>query len=42
MDLYFSTNGHYCTNICTRNGETNNYEEVIILEKNLSNNENKF
>ena len=41
IDLYFSTSGHYCIDIYPRNGETNNYEEVMILEKDLSDNEKK-
>ena len=40
-DLYFSTSGHYCTDIYPRNGETNNYEAVMILERVLSDNEKK-
>ena len=39
IDLYFSTSGHYCFVIYPRNGETNNYEEVMTLEKDLSENE---
>ena len=41
IDLYFSTSENYCIDIYTRNGELNNYEEVMILEKNLSDNERK-
>ena len=41
IDLSFSTSGDYCINIYPRNGETNNYEEVMILEKDLSDNEKK-
>ena len=41
IDLYFSTIGHYYIDIYTRNGETNNYEEVIFLEKDLPDNEKK-
>ena len=41
IDLYFSTSGHYCIDIYPRNGETNNYKEVMILEKDLSENEKK-
>ena len=33
IDLYFSTSGHYCVDIYPRNEETNNYEEVMILER---------
>ena len=33
IDLHFSTSGHYCIDIYPRNGETNYYEEVMILEK---------
>ena len=39
--MYFFTSGHYCIDIYPRNGETNNYEEVMILEKDLSDNEKK-
>ena len=41
IDLYFSTSGHYFIDIHPRNGETNNYEEVMILEKDLSDDEKK-
>ena len=40
-DLYFSASGHYCIDIYPRNGETNNYEEVMILKKGLSDKEKK-
>ena len=40
--MYFFTTGHYCIDIYPRNGETNNYVEIMILEKDLSDNENKF
>ena len=39
--LYFSTSGHYCIDIYPRNREANNCEEVMILEKDLSDNEKK-
>ena len=35
IDFYFSTSGHL------KNGETNNYEEVMILEKDLSDSKKK-
>ena len=35
IDLYFSTRGHYCIGIYSKNGKTNNCEEVMILEKNF-------
>ena len=41
IDLYFSTRGHYCIGIYSKNGKTNNCEEVMILEKNFSDNEKK-
>ena len=41
IDFYFSTSGHYCIDIYPRNGETNNYEEVMILKKELSENRKK-
>ena len=41
IDLYFSTSGHYYIDIYPRNGEINNHEEVMILEKDLSENEKK-
>ena len=41
IDLYFYVTGHYYIDIYTRNGETNNYEEVMFLEKDLSGNEKK-
>ena len=41
IDLYFSTSGHYCIDVYPRNGEANNYEEIMTLEKNLSDNEKK-
>ena len=39
--MYFSTSGHHCTKIYPRNGEINNYEDLMIIEKNLSGNEKK-
>ena len=41
IDLYFSTSGHYCIDMYPRNGETNNYEEVMVFEKDLPENEKK-
>ena len=41
IDLYFSSSGHYCIGIYPRYGETNNYKEVMILEKDLSDNKKK-
>ena len=41
IDLYFSTSGHYCIDIYLKNGEKNNYEEVMILEKDLSDSKKK-
>ena len=41
IDLYFSTSGHYCIDIYPINGQTNNYEEVMILEKELLDKEKK-
>ena len=41
IDLYFSTSGHYYIDIYPRNGETNNYEEVMILGMDLLDNEKK-
>ena len=37
----FSTSGRYCIDIYPRNGKTKNYEEVMILEKDLLENEKK-
>ena len=41
IELYFSSSGHYCIDIYPRNGETDNYEEVMILEIDLSEIEKK-
>ena len=41
IDLYFFTSGHYCVDIYPRNEEINNYEEIMILEKDLPENKKK-
>ena len=39
INLYVSTSGHYCINIPPTEREKENYEKVLILEKDLPNKE---
>ena len=41
INLYFSTSGYYCINIPPTEREKENYEKVLILEKDLPNKEKK-